>query len=322
VKTKRDGIGIAELTRQLASGAPAPIYLVVGAEAFLRETAVVAIREAVLGPDAASGGAFNADLVHGDETDAREILGLCGTLPVFAERRLVVVRDAGALRVQETERLLPYLDAPVETTCLVLTGEKVDGRIMFFKALKKTAVTVDCESLDARALPVWVQEQAAALGLRLDTAACEALQEASSGNLSIMRRELEKLALYVMPRTTVTVSDVYAVQGADTGGTAQDLLDALRNKDRGQALRILAKVLEAGEPPLKLLGFLAACWRNEWRARAFSEELSRAVEAFRETDSRLKSGGRGRERWALERLVFALCRGRDATSPRAFAPGR
>jgi len=321
MKPKREGIGVPELRRQLASSAIAPFYMVVGEEAFLRETAVTALREAVLGPEA-SAGPFNADLVHGDETDAREIRSLCETLPVFAQRRLVVVRDIGALRASETERLLPYLDAPVETTCLVLAGEKVDGRMKFFQALKAVAVVVDCGPLDAGTLSAWIQEQAASLGLRLDGAAREALQQASGGDLSVMRRELEKLAAYVMPQTGVTESDVYAVQGEDTGGTAQDLLNALRRKERGEALRMLGKVLDAGEPPLKLLAFLTACWRSEWKSRAFSEELTRAFDAFREADSRLKGGRRGSERLTMERLVLALCRGARLTSPRAFAPGR
>ncbi len=355
MKPKGAGIGVPELGRQLASGAIAPIYAVVGEEAFLRDAAVATIREAALGHDEASAGAFNSDLVYGDETDAREILSLCETFPVFAARRLVVVRDIGALRAREAERLLPYLEAPVETTCLVLTGEKVDGRLRFFQALKAVAVTVDCSMLDTRAVAAWIQEQAGTLGLRLDEAARDALQEASAGNLGVMRRELEKLAAYVAPNTAVTAADVEAVRGRDAGGTVWDLLGALGRKDRGDALRVLAKVLDAGEPPLRLLGLLASHWRQVWKAReqlarrmpeaglaraigvppfrvrglveqarVYSEgELARSFDLFRNADSRLKGGGRGTERQALEALILALCRGeRPLTAPRASAPAR
>ena len=352
---KRDGIGVPDLRRQAAAGALAPVYLVVGEEAFLRDAAVAAIREAALGPDAASAGAFNSDLVYGDETDAQEILNLCETLPVFASRRLVVVRDIGALRSREAERLQPYLNAPVGTTCLVLTGEKVDGRLKFFQGLKAVAVTVDCSALDVRAMPAWVQEQAGTLGLRLDEAAREALQEASAGNLAVMRRELEKLAAYVAPSTAVTAADVEAVRGQDAGGTVWDLLGALGRKDCRGALRGLAKVLDAGEPPLRLLGLLASHWRQVWKAReqlarrvpeaglaraigvspfrvrglveqarVYSDgELARSFDLFRDADSRLKGGGGGTARQALESLILALCWGeKRATSPRASAPAR
>jgi len=224
MKAKREGIGLHELKRQLAAGDLAPLYFVVGEEAPLRDDAVAAIRAAVLGPDDANIGAFNSDVVYGDETEAAEILTLCGNLPMFATRRLVVVKEVGALGVREAERLLPYLEAPVESTCLVLTGGKVDGRVKFFQAFKQAAVSVDCAPLDARALPAWVQDQAGALGLRLDQAARELLIEASGGALGVLCREMEKLAAYVAPNTRVTVADVEAVQGADTGGSVHDLI--------------------------------------------------------------------------------------------------
>ena len=325
MKAKREGIGLHELKRQLATGDLAPLYFVVGEEAPLRDDAVAAIRAAVLGPDDANVGAFNSDVVYGDETEAAEILTLCGNLPMFATRRLVVVKEVGALGVREAERLLPYLEAPVETTCLVLTGGKVDGRVKFFQALKQAAVSVDCAPLDARALPAWVQDQAGALGLRLDEAARELLIEASGGALGVLCREMEKLAAYVAPNTRVTAADVEAVQGADTGGSVHDLIDALQRRDRVGSLRSLSKVLDAGEPPLRVLGFLAACWRNIWRTRKFSEEMLRDFELFREIDSRLKGGGGGRrkERLEMERLVLNLCRGAGRAMPsRPFASAR
>lgn len=326
MKTKREGMTVPELKRRVGAGEFAPPYLIVGEEGLLRDEAVSAIRAAVLGPDEANVGAFNCDVVYGDETDAAEILTLCSNLPMFAARRLVVVRDVGDLRAKEAERLLPYLEAPVETTCLVLTGKKVDGRVKFFQALKKVAVTVDCEPLEARALPAWIREQTAALGLCLDDPARVLLQEASGGDLGVLRREMEKLSAYVAPKKTVTVADVEAVQGADTGGTVWNLLEALRRKDREGSLRFLGKVLDAGEPPLKVLGFLAACWRQEWKSRRFSEEMLRDFEQFREADSRLKGGGggHGKDRLVMERMVLNLCRGaaRATPAPRPFAPAR
>ncbi len=326
MKVMREGMTVVDLRRLVGAGEIAPIYLLVGEEAFLREEATAVLRTGVLGADDANVGVFNADVVYGDETEAAEILSFCGNLPLFAARRLVVVRDIGALRAKETERLLPYLDAPVETTCLVLTGAKVDGRVKFFQALKKAGVTVDCGPLDARALPAWIREQSTILGITLDDPARVLLQEASGGDLGVLRRELEKLAAYVAPQAAVTAADVEAVQGADTGGSVRELLESLQRKDRAASLRFLGKVLDAGEPPLKVLGFLTACWRNIWRSRRFSEEMSRDFEQFREADSRLKGagGGRGKDRLVMERMVLNLCggAGRATSPPRPFAPAR
>jgi DNA polymerase-3 subunit delta len=341
-KTRREGLGISELARQLASGNVAPIYLLLGEESFLRDAALAMIRHSVLEEDDVGGG-FNYDLLYGDETDALEVLNRCDTLPVFAPRRLVVIREVGGLRARETERLLPYLKTPVETTCLVLSGEKVDGRQNFFKTVKGAAVVVDCSPLDPRYLAEWISEQAKTVGLRLEDTACVALQDASAGNLAVISRELEKLVDYLHPITHVTAADVEAVRGADTGGTVWDVLDGLARKDREASLRALGKILDAGEPPLRLVGLLAYQWRQVWKtreqlnrrvpevglarilgvppfrvrglveqAKVFSEdELARCFEAFREADSDLKGGGgRAGERLVMERLVLNLCRSR------------
>src|SRR5205807_9574390 len=96
MKAKREGIAVAELKRQLASGACAPIYVLLGAESYLREMALAAIRRAVLGPEDQETG-FNYDLLYGDETDAREVLNRCDTFPAFGDRRLVLMRTVGGL---------------------------------------------------------------------------------------------------------------------------------------------------------------------------------------------------------------------------------
>jgi len=93
----KQGITLPELKRALSSGPPALIYLVVGEEPFLRDAAVAEIQQHVLGPDVAGVAAFNMDVLYGADTDALDILRLCDTLPAFAERRLLIVRDAGAL---------------------------------------------------------------------------------------------------------------------------------------------------------------------------------------------------------------------------------
>ena len=341
-KVKREGIAVSDLARLVASGRLDPIYLILGEESFLRDTAMAMIRRAVLG-DEDVGGGFNYDLLYGDETDALEVLNRCDTLPVFAPRRLVMIREVGGLRARETERLLPYLKSPVETTSLVLSGEKVDGRLNFFKSLKAAAVVVDCAPLEPRVLSEWIAEQAKILGLRLEDGASEALHVASAGNLAVISRELEKLVDYLDPITRVTAADVEAVRGADAGGTVWDVLNRLARKDREASLRAVGKILDAGEPPLRLVGLLAYQWRQVWKtreqlnrrvpemglarilgippfrvrslveqAKIFTEdELARCFEAFREADSDLKGGGgRNGERLVMERLVLNLCRSR------------
>src|SRR5215217_6723017 len=105
-----------QLGSVLKEQSAAPLYLVLGEE-----------------------GGFNYDLFYGDETSGARIVTCASEMPVFAERRLVIVKAADKLPAREGEALLGYLKDPVETTTLVFACQKLDGRLKFTQALARAA---------------------------------------------------------------------------------------------------------------------------------------------------------------------------------------
>src|SRR5690606_31641810 len=63
----------------------------------------------------------------------------CLRFPMMAERQLVVVRELQNWRIDQVEKLIPYLERPTPTTVLVLgyRHKKVDGRKGVLKAVQK-----------------------------------------------------------------------------------------------------------------------------------------------------------------------------------------
>ena len=55
--------------------------------------------------------------------------------PVFAERRLVVVKAAEKLNARESDLLLDCVKNPIESTTLVFVSPKLDGRLKFSQPL-------------------------------------------------------------------------------------------------------------------------------------------------------------------------------------------
>src|SRR5438105_1810472 len=194
-----------ELEVELRRGL-APIYCVMGEESYLRERAVSLIRDAVLHGLGADGALesqtsgledFNSVVFYGDETDGAEILASVNEVPVFAQRRLVILKNAEKLSARDGEALGPYLKEPCESTILVCVSQKLDGRLKFTQALKNQAVVVDCSPLAEHQLESWIRSEAGRLHLRLDEPAVLLLKELADQSLSIIRQELEKLAAYV-----------------------------------------------------------------------------------------------------------------------------
>src|SRR5215217_2076333 len=168
-----------QLGSVLKEQSAAPLYLVLGEEDLLRDSAIAALKAAVLGDE----GGFNYDLFYGDETSGARIVTCASEMPVFAERRLVIVKAADKLSAREGEALLGYLKDPVETTTLVFACQKLDGRLKFTQALARAAVTIDCSPLRDSQLHPWMAREAERLGLRLEESATQVLKEVSGGSL-------------------------------------------------------------------------------------------------------------------------------------------
>lgn len=321
-----------QLESALKQQAPGPLYLIVGEEDLLRDSALAALKAVVLG----DGGDFNYDLFYGDEASGADIRNCVSEMPVFAERRLVVVKTAEKLSAREGEVLLDYLKEPVETTTLVFVSSKLDGRLKFSQALARTAVTIDCSPLRDAQLTPWVTRDAERLGIRLEEHANQLLKEVSGGSLYGVRRELEKLASYVPSDRVVTAADVHVLRGMEPGASVFDLTLAIAEGNRGRVLSILARNLEAGEAPLRILGSLAWQYRRLWKVKElltsggregeaartlrmdpmkvrsflgrFSDEhLQAALRLFLDADGKLKGGSSGHPKMVMERLLMRLC---------------
>ncbi|HWV46187.1 MAG TPA: hypothetical protein VN039_09245, partial [Nitrospira sp.] len=104
------------------------LYLVVGEEDLLRDSALASVKRAALGSE---GDEFNYELFYGDEAGGADIRNSVAAVPVFAERRLVVVKAAEKLNARESELLLDCVKNPIDSTTLVFVSPKLDGRLKF-----------------------------------------------------------------------------------------------------------------------------------------------------------------------------------------------
>jgi DNA polymerase III subunit delta len=326
-------VNYAQLETALNQQPPGPLYLVVGEEDLLRDRAIATLKRVVLGN---GGDEFNYELFYGDEASGSDIRNSVGAVPVFAPRRLVVVKSAEKLSAREGDPLLDCLQNPVESTTLVFVSPKLDGRLKFSQALTRAAAVVDCSPLRDAQLPTWITQEAERVGVRLEEHAVHVLREVCGTSLYALRRELEKLASYVPSERSATAADVHLLRGIDPGASVFDLTQAIAHGDRGRVLSILARNLEAGEAPLRILGSLAWQYRRLWKVKdllakggregeaarslrvdprkvhpfleRFSEaHLQNALRLFLDADAKLKGGSGSRPRMVLEGLLLKLC---------------
>lgn len=174
--------------------------------------------------------------------------------------------------------------------------------------------------------------------MKIEPAAVDFLIYLAGSNLQELVSQLEKIALYVGARHSITLADVREVVSDTKVDSVFDLANALGERKLGTALRKLHTILRDGEAPLMVLAMLTRHFRQLWTVRELLDsrtppaeigrltginpfflkgivdqaknyrrpELYRIFERFFEVDLALKSGG-GRPAGLMERLLLEIC---------------
>jgi DNA polymerase-3 subunit delta len=213
------------------------VYYFRGEDDFLKESTARELIAAVLDPSTRD---FNFELIRGDETSAEAVDTALSTPPMFAEQRMVVIRDVQELRKDARSALERYLTRPAADTVLLLVepaGEKPDS------ALATSAFAVDFEPLSDDRVPAWIAHHAGtSLGVGITDGAAALLHEAVGSDLAGLASELDKLASYAAG-ATIDEDAVRAVVGVRSGETLADLLDAVADRDAARAVPLVPVVL-------------------------------------------------------------------------------
>jgi DNA polymerase-3 subunit delta len=299
-----------EFTRLLSGMKPARpagglpgVVLLYGPERFLLDRTLEKIRKKVLGePNGLE--EFNTDLLEAKTATASQILSGAQQLPVMAERRLVIVKAVDEMAGGEIKRLAASLPELPSTTVLVLTASWEKPKEIPAALQTETVCSVQCGPLTEDRVLSWLQGHAKSMGLTLNPDAAEFLVRSSGGRLHALSREMEKLALMEHENGVIRLEAVREVSVGSAEAGLWDLTQAVEQRRIETSLLLLHRLLEEGEPPVKILGSLARQFRRRPLKTAAAQG---AIRSLLIADSRLKSG-RGHPRVVLESLLLNLCR--------------
>lgn len=266
-----------EIKKLAAAGKFPPVCLVVGSERVLAERAIRALKTVALA-DSPQG--FNDDLFHGSGSlSARSVLNAARTLPMMAKSRFVLVRSLDAISASELDLFIAYAQAPCPETCLVLSGEKLDGRGKLGKLARERGFLVECEPPKPAQMADLARAEAEARGHAIDQEAAHALADALGPDLSALDDAIERLSLYVGAGKPIEVSHVDACVAHARTESIWSLIDAVGARDARTALTAAASLLQDREPPLRILALVARQLRTVARMRDALASGLRAQEA-------------------------------------------
>lgn len=244
---------------------PECAYYFHGSEDVLKDEAVSDIVERVLDESLKD---FNLDQLQAGQVDPADLADLCSTLPMMAERRVVVVRgvEAWKRKTRAKNAAVAYLQDPAPDTILIMVQSAADGKPD--KGLTGAAFTVEFSEMSPEQTARWLKREASRHGIQFDHGADDHLLATAGSNLGALRSEVAKLS-GIGSNAPITVDQVGDVVGIHQGETMTDWRDAVMAGDTAKAAGLVESILnQSGNSGVRMVMALGTALVGAGVARA------------------------------------------------------
>lgn len=259
------------------NGVILPCYLFEGEEEYSKESALGLLRKNLLPPPF---GDMNETVLVNPDADA--LISTAETLPLMADKRLVVVRDCAHLTAgggksdKDGDSISAYVSRVPGSTCLVFFARgKANGTRKLYKALKKLDAVVSFDRLNDGALIKWVARELQGYGKKISVTAAEQLIFTVGRDLLNLKNETAKAAACAGESDVVDEGVIESVCTKTAEYKVFDLSDAVAEGDAAKAITLIENLIKDGESRLMLLALL----ERQYRQLLFARVLSSAGQA-------------------------------------------
>lgn len=234
-----------KIVSDVESGIFSPVYLLMGEEPYYVDMVCDAIIDNCIDESEKD---FNEIICYGADVTPDAVVSSARRYPMFAERQLVVVKEAQMMK--NIEELAIYCQQPLDSTVLVIAlhGASVDKRKSLYKNASKIGVVVDSQAFRDYEMPKWIASHYRGLGLQIAPDAAVLLAEYAGTDLNMIAVETQKM-LKNLPEgvKSVTASDIEKNVGISRQFSIFELTKELSMKNGPKALRIAAYIGSAAK---------------------------------------------------------------------------
>lgn len=237
------------------------LFVIYGEERFFHDSLLAKIEERHF--DNKADKDLNYHIFYGNESSVSEILSACLSFPMFAERKLVVVKEFDSLQISDKESFLKYISNPQSTTTLVLIAEKF-GSNKFQKEIISKAVSTQCRNLTTGDIYQWSSEKFKNAKIDASKDSIAFLVENIGTNLLRLNLEIEKIKNYLGPDESLTLDKVSRITGFTRDVNIFNFQKSLAAKNLKSCLKIGYHLLEQGESMAAILPMIFIFFRRMW----------------------------------------------------------
>lgn len=239
---KTSGPNFREVMTQVKKGNFAPIYLLMGEEAYYIDQLVKALENNVV-PEADRD--FNAMTYYGADADMASVIASAQQYPVMAERQIVLLKEAQAMTGAKTQlaKLAPYAAHP-NPRCVLVVALKSDPLPTSHALVKKVneagGIVFVSDKLRDYQLAAPINDYCAARKIGIDDKAVTLLCDYIGNPLSKLFGEIDKLIVAGgKEMTRITPEIIEQNIGISKDYNTFELVKALSRKDYPKAMAIV-----------------------------------------------------------------------------------
>ena len=206
-----------------------PVYILHGAEPFFIDKVTSYIEKKLLNEGEQ---AFNQSVLYGRDVDSKQVLDYARQYPMMAERRVVIIKEAQAMR--DLKSMGSYISNPSPQTVLVIAHKKkIDGRIKWVKDAKKSAEIgmMASDPVPEYKLNAWISSYVKSQKLKMTSDAVEMLGQYLGTDLKKITNEIEKIKVNLNGGEVIDVPEIEKYIGISRDYDIYALLKALSNGD-------------------------------------------------------------------------------------------
>jgi DNA polymerase-3 subunit delta len=213
-----------------------PVYWLEGEEEYFIDKAIEYAEHHILNESEAS---FNLSVFYGKDANWADIINACRRYPMFAERQVVLLKEAQQMR--EVEKLESYIENPLGSTVFIVSykEKKLDARKKFTKLVKEKGVLITTKKMYDKDLPEWTQQLVHSKGLTITPKGLALLVDHIGNDLVRIENEVDKLSVNLGKRTSITEDDIEQYIGVSKDYNVFELQSAMAARDLARSIRII-----------------------------------------------------------------------------------
>ncbi|MFA6467233.1 MAG: DNA polymerase III subunit delta [Patescibacteria group bacterium] len=218
----------------------------------------------------------NVQQLDGENIGPDDFFQAVSVMGFLADKKLIIIKnifDNKKLKDWQ-DQLIKFLDKQKDSTdenyIVFFQAGQPDSRLKLYKRLSKFKFSEEFLALNSSQLKTWIKNQFSKYSKNISQPALELLIAYVGDNLWQMNQEINKLANFV--KDDVSEDDIKALVQTKIDENIFNLIDALGNKDKSLALKLLEEKIDSGVNSQYILTMIVRQYRLLIKAKSLGDK--------------------------------------------------